>query len=123
MTNRAKGEAGIEVDGQSFVLAYNVNAMCEIEYVLAMSTDAILTSLTRSPALHIVRALLWGGLRQHHPDLTLAAAGELMEKMGGSGPALEKIGEGLVSAFPDPPKEGKAARPRKGARAGIGTRS
>jgi len=120
--NRLKGEAGIEVEGQSYVLAFDVNAMCEVEYLLDQPTDRILRALTASPPLHVVRALLWGGLRRHHPDLDLQAVGALMEKMGGAGKALEAIGEALVSAFPEA-EDPDPANPPKGAAAGTGRRS
>lgn len=121
--NRQKGEAGFEVGGRTYVLAFNVNAMCEVEYVLNLSTDAILKALVRSPPLHIVRALLWGGLRQHHPDIDLIGAGDLIETAGGPGPALDKIGEALISAFPEEKAGDDTANPRKGAKAGTGRRS
>ncbi len=118
--NRAKGEAGFDVEGQTYVLVFNVNALCEVEYVLDMATDRILKALAVSPPLHVVRALLWGGLRQHHPDIDLIGAGDLIERAGGPGPALDKIGEALVSAFPE---ADETENPRKGARAGTGLRS
>ena len=118
--NRAKGEAGFDVEGQTYVLAFNVNAMCEVEYILDLSTDRILRALVASPPLHVVRALLWGGLRQHHPDIDLIGAGDLIERSGGPGPALDKIGQALISAFPE---ADETARPRKGAEAGTGLRS
>lgn len=121
--NRVKGEATFEVGGRSYVLAFTVNAMCEVEYILNLSTDRILSALVRSPPLHIVRALLWGGLRQHHPDIDLPAAGDLIEEAGGAGVALEKIGAALIAAFPDVKGGEETARPRKGARAGTGPRS
>lgn len=121
--NRAKGEAAVEVDGKPYVLAYNVNALCEVEYILDLSTDRILRALAVSPPLHVVRALLWGGLRQHHPEVDLPGAGQLIEKLGGAGPALEAIGEGLISAFPDVKEGPDPAHPPKGAAAGTGRRS
>lgn len=123
MANRLKGEAAFTVEGQTYVLAFNVNAMCEVEYVLDLSTDRILKALTASPSLHIVRALLWGGLRQHHPGVDLFGAGTLMEKMGGAGLALDTIGAALVSAFPDAKEEAATSGPPKGASAGTGRRS
>ncbi len=119
--NRAKGEAGFEVGGQTYVLAFNVNAMCEVEYVLNLSTDQILRALASSPPLHVVRALLWGGLRQHHADVDLIGAGSLIEQMGGPGLALDGIGKALIAAFPEAKDE--PANPRKGAAAGTGRRS
>lgn len=123
MANRAKGEAGLDVEGKHYVLVFHVNAMCEAEYILDMSTDRILRALTVDPRLHIIRALLWAGLRQHHPDIDLLGAGALIEEMGGAGAALLKIGEALESAFPDAPEGGDTEDPQKGAAAGTGRRS
>ena len=121
--NHHKGEASIEVGGRVYVLAFNINAMCEVEYVLNLSTDQILWALSKGEAapMHVVRALLWGGLRHHHQDLDLLACGSLMEEMGGPGLALDGIGKALISAFPDAKDEPQ--NPRKGASAGIGRRS
>ena len=123
MANKAKGEAGVKIDGKDYVLVFDVNALCEVEYVLNLSTDQILRVLMKSPPLNVVRALLWGGLRRHHQDVDLIGAGALIEAMGGAGKALDKIGEALSSAFPDPEPGADTARPRKGAAAGIGRRS
>lgn len=121
MANPQKGEASIKVGEREYVLAFNINAMCEVEYVLNLSTDQILRTLASSPPLHVVRALLWGGLRHHHSDVDLICAGSLIEEMGGPGLALDGIGKALVSAFPDAKDE--PANPRKGATAGTGRRS
>jgi hypothetical protein len=121
--NAQKGEASIDVGGREYVLAFNINAMCEVEYVLNLSTDQILRALSKGEAapMHVVRALLWGGLRHHHADVDLIGAGNLMEEMGGPGLALDGIGKALISAFPDAKDE--PANPRKGAAAGTGRRS
>jgi len=119
--NAVKGEASIRVSERDYMLAFNINAMCEVEYILNLSTDQILRALASSPPLHVVRALLWGGLRQHHSDVDLIGAGNLIEQMGGPGLALDGIGKALVSAFPDAKDEPE--NPRKGAAAGTGRRS
>jgi len=121
--NAQKGEASIDVAGRDYVLAFNINAMCEVEYVLNLSTDQILRALSKGEAapMHVVRALLWGGLRHHHADVDLIGAGNLMEEMGGPGLALDGIGKALISAFPDAKDE--PANPQKGAAAGTGRRS
>jgi len=121
MANPVKGEAGFDVEGQAYVLAFDINAMCEVEYVLNLSTDQILKALAFSPPLHVVRALLWGGLRRHHPDIDLIGAGALIESAGGPGLALDKIGQALISAFPEAKDDPE--NPRKGAPAGTGRRS
>ena len=123
MANRAKGEGAITVDGKTYTLAFDVNAMCEVEFILDKPTDLILKSLIVSPPLHVVRALLWGGLLRHHAGIDLKQTGEIIESMGGAGPALESIGQALIAAFPDAPEGADEGPPPKGAAAGIGRRS
>lgn len=130
MANPNRGEVALEVAGagpdqpaRRYVLVFSINAMCEVEYVLGKSTDQILLDLAASPPFHVVRALLWGALRERHPEMNLKAVGELMEAIGGPGVALDKVGEGLIAAFPDAAAEGDKPRPRKGAAVGRGRRS
>ncbi len=123
MANPHKGEAKIDVAGRSYTLVFDINAMCEVEYILDMDADRILRTLVKSPSLHLIRALLWGGLRRHHADVDLYAAGDLVEQMGGAGPALDGIGRALQASFPDAKEGEDTDRPRKGAAAGTGRRS
>lgn len=123
MANAVKGEASIDVEGRAYVLAFDINAMCEVEYILDRSTDRILRELATAPALNVVRALLWGGLRRHHPDVDLKGAGALIEDMGGAGPALDGIGKALVAAFPDAEAGADQSSPKTKAAAGTGRRS
>lgn len=123
MANRHRGQAGIEVDGKVYLLVFDINSLCEVEYILDQSTEAILRSLVRSPPFHVVRALLWGGLRTHHPEVDLQGAGRIMEQIGGVGPSLDAVGEAMKSSFPDAEVADGEASPRKGARAGTGRRS
>lgn len=123
MPNPKRGQAGLKVGDKTYTLVFDINSMCEVEYILDLSTEAILRSLVRSPPFHVVRALLWGGLRTHHADIDLKGAGVLMEEIGGAGPALDAVGEAMKASFPEPEVADGKASPRKGARAGTGPRS
>jgi len=68
--NAVKGEASIRVSERDYTLAFNINAMCEVEYILNLSTDQILRALASSPPLHVVRALLWAVFVSTIPTLT-----------------------------------------------------
>ena len=105
MANRHRGQAALKVGDQTYALVFDINAMCEVEYLLDMPTDAILSRLMANPPLHVVRALLWGGLRRHHGDIALSAAGDLIEEAGGAGAALEAIGAAMQASFPSPEPE------------------
>jgi hypothetical protein len=121
MANRYKGEVALEINGATYLLVFSTNAMCEVEGILGQSTDEVLAQLAVKPSVSLVRALLWGALRERHPDVDLAKAGDLVDAIGGQGQALLKIGEALVAAFPE--AAGESPGPRKGAAAGTGRRS
>lgn len=122
MANRHRGQAALKVGDQVYTLVFDINAMCEIEYLLDLPTDAILERLMSSPPLHVVRALLWGGLRANHPQIDLRAAGDLIEGAGGAAQALDAIGAAMQASFPD--AEAGAAKTTKGKpKAGTGLHS
>jgi hypothetical protein len=119
MANPHKGEASLTVGEAQYTLVFDINGLCEVESLLGLSINQI---LGRMESLTVVRALVWGGLRAKHPEITLNEAGAMVEAIGGAGAALEAVGRGLAGAMPDP-KEGVGSRPRKGAGAGTGRRS
>jgi hypothetical protein len=123
MANRHAGEADIVAGGKTYTLVFDINSLCEVEYILDKSTDQILRSLVTVPPVHVVRALLWGGLRTHHPEMDLIAAGRIIEQIGGVGPALDMLGEAMKASFPEPEDAKGPKSPRKGAKVGTGPRS
>jgi hypothetical protein len=136
MANREKGEAAVEIGGVSYTLSINTNALCEIETLFSLGGKDVSFQdvLKRAAAGQIVaaRGVLWGMLRQQHPDITLKKAGELLDQLG-----QEELGRQLASlashATPDPTdvatlKEDAPARPPKArgngrSAAGIGRAS
>lgn len=86
MANREKGEASVEINGVSYTLALNINAMCEVETMLSIGGKDVrfLDVFHRACAGHLVslRAVFWGALRQHHGQVTLRAAGDLLNEFG-----------------------------------------
>jgi hypothetical protein len=125
MANPHKGDVSFDAHGQTFTLCYSANAICEIEDVLDTSIMALSTKLAKaakdpnSVRMSTIRAVLWGGLREHHPDIDLKAAGDLIPAAGGLMVIMNKISEAFQRAFPTP--ETKGARPPRGAaRAGTG---
>jgi hypothetical protein len=117
MANPHRGELAFEVAGKKYTLQYSHDALVELEQELDRGIIGIINELqtwTKDPErirLSWVRALLWAGLRKHHPDLDLMAAGELITDAGGIGEVVNLAGEGLGRAFSAP--ETKGPRPRK----------
>lgn len=101
MANKSRGEVAFEAGGKTYTLRLSVNAIAEIEDLLGgLGIAEITASLAKSPKLGTLRALVWGGLRQHHPDLSLFDAGDIIGDVGVTRTS-EIIGESLAAAFPE----------------------
>lgn len=120
MANAAKGEASVETAAGVLTLAYNFGALCEVEDAAGKSIGDVLLEISQgSPRLKTARALIYGGLREHHPDIDLSGVGELLLSDGAAlTGAMEKA---LTAAFPQA-KGTQPANPRK-PRRGTGSRS
>jgi hypothetical protein len=120
MANPHKGEVGFEIDGTPYTLRFSANALCELEDELGLGVNAIAGQLADPKDLRLktVRAVFWAGLRDHHSEITLIQAGEIVTAM--SLPvALETIANAFSAAFPsretktDPQKPVPSAGPAK----------
>lgn len=114
MANPVRGQVEIEVEGETFTLVFDVNALCALEGRLGQTADQIVArfALTVSGSrldLTLLRALLWASLIEHH-DMSEKDAGRLLSRAG-----MElvgaKVAEAIERAFPE--AEELKARPRK----------
>jgi hypothetical protein len=108
MVNPLRGEVALDVEGTTYVLCLDINAIIEVENLLDIGI-ADVANLFNDPArirAGNVRAMLWAALQRHHPDVTLAWAGKIVGRIG-MGLAIEKLGEALSVAFP---QEGEQRR-------------
>jgi hypothetical protein len=113
MANPHKGELALDLDGKTYTLVLDANAIVEAETLLDRGVNDF--DMRR---IGTMRALLWAALRRYHPEMTLLDAGELIT---GNGNRIgDKLGEAIRLAFP-PEEQGE--RPRKAGRAGSGTPS
>ena len=110
----ARGETRVRIDGEDRVLAYDLNALCQVEEALGEPLSAVAARLGR-PALRDLRALLWAGLQRHYPGTTLAMAGDLLGETlrageSSAGALGERIAEAIAQSFP-PPRPAAAPPP------------
>ena len=87
MANAVKGEVAFDLDGKTYTLVLDFNALCEVEDVLGAGE----MKLAKPSA---IRAIFWAALRRHHPAMTQRDAGNLI---GGVG--LTKAGELVTEAL------------------------
>lgn len=101
------GEADFKVDGQTLTLRYDFNAMIEVEEAAGSPLSEVMREMASGkPRLATARAMLFGMLRHHHPDLELEDAGNLL--LAGGGAAAKAMEKAIIAGNPP-------ANPRKGA--------
>ena len=133
MANPLKGEIEFEAEGKTYTFRLSVNACCELEGNLgrgfldisnemnSWSTpvddkgDPVgemseqVTERVGRIRLGVLRAVVWAGLRQHQPEITIPQAGEIITALGGMLGAIELIRKSFAVAMPQ--KDDDTARP------------
>ena len=114
MANPHRGEVEMKAPSGTFTLRLSINAIAEIENLLDQGINEIAASLADASRMRLatLRAIVWGGLRENHPDLTLFAAGDLISEVGVDG-ITDAVQQAFTLAFPKadddspPPKAGQ----------------
>lgn len=90
-------EKRVEIAGKAYRLRYSVNALCEVESWAGGSLDGLMERQFTA-----TRLLLWGGLAELQPEISLQMAGEIIGEHLARGGSLEEIveicAEGLEEA-------------------------
>jgi len=94
----------VEIGGRVYRLCYSVNALCEVERLAGGSLDALMER-----QFSACRLLLWGALTQLQPEITLAAAGEIISDHIRGGGSLEEIVNICAEALSEAGFFGRAA--------------
>lgn len=104
MGNKQRGIIDLVADGATYQLHFTANAMCELE---AKAGDVAITEfmaklqadqVSGRVRMSDLRLLIWAGLTEHHPGLTLQDAGRIIGEIGGMGAAMAHIDQGLAAA-------------------------
>lgn len=93
------GEASFPDGEEVITIAYDINTICTLEGALAMEAPAIAARLGVDMRVSFLRTLLWGGLQERHPGLTMLDAGRMIHRVG-VGTVREKVDAALIAAFP-----------------------
>jgi len=125
MANPHKGEIELKAGDNTFILRYSIDAICSLEDEMDKGFPAIAAEMGDPKTMRVssVRKVLLAGLREHHPDMTLKHAGELMLAAGGAVVVLGKVAEAFAAAFPDAEAEGKKSPPQRANSRGAGSLS
>ena len=107
MANPHRGETELHVDGQTYTLAFDINAICDAEDQSGKAINEIMGDIARVSTL---RMLLRSSLQKHHSGITVEQAGDIMGAVGIPA-TLTAITAALNLAFPKP-KKGDKTNPR-----------
>lgn len=101
MSNTLNGEVEFPVGDRIYRLRLSINQLIEVEDVTGLGIVQIANSFADEATLKAgnVRAVLWGALRQYHPEVNLLGAGEIMTEARLQ-PTIEYVGRALQAAFP-----------------------
>lgn len=114
------GEVDFVVEGETYTLLLTSYEIDKAENLLGLGIVQISMALSDPVKLRAghINAMIWAGLREHHPDIDLKAAARLVTKFGLK-PALEVVLKAIQDAFgieegKEPPSPNRAARRKVG---------
>jgi hypothetical protein len=146
MANAELGEVGFEAAGKKYIWIFSVGAMIALEEHLdrgiiditeelqswlppfemidgkavpKAETPEQIKARNSKMRLGFCRSLFWSGLQDHHSEIDIKAAGEVMKALGGmvptlgvilKGVGLSKVEEGEAAAVANPRKRPRAAK-------------
>lgn len=89
-----------EVKNNTKRLRYDFNALADIEQMAGVGAEELFSQ--KRAGFHLIRLLLWGGLRADDPGITVQRAGLIVSDMLKEGYTLEDIGaliqDGLIKS-------------------------
>jgi len=113
MANPDRGEVDLKAGDTLYVLRFCTNSMRHLENVLDRSTPEIMEAFKepQKARLGLMQNIMWAGLLDRHPGITLEQAGDVMDEAGHEA-AGAAIGEALTLWLPAP-SGAKKENPRK----------
>jgi hypothetical protein len=101
VANKYRAEASFQVGKKTYRLRFDWNAAVEFESASGKKLgDSMLELLKLTICATSLRAMLWAGLRQKHPKVTLSRAGELIGRIGRA-EAMRLMGVALRYYYPE----------------------
>lgn len=114
MANPHKGDVELKAGDETYILRYSIDAICSLESRLDKGFPQIAAEMSRADTmrLSVVREVLWAGMLEHQPEITIKQAGELIVSAGGAVVVLGKVNEAFAAAFPEA-EAGSTKSPRQ----------
>lgn len=122
MPNPHKGDVTAKAGDKEYTFRFSIDALCQLEDHTGKTFMEVAKVLeSGNVSMNLTRSLVWAGLREHHPKVSVKEAGDLIIEMGGVAGIMPTVAEALASAFPEA-KEVGGENPPTG-QAGTGPNS
>ncbi|HKQ02634.1 MAG TPA: hypothetical protein VJ735_20115 [Actinomycetes bacterium] len=109
MGNALRGEVDFEAEGQRYTLRLGCNELAQLMDMWGIAPENgfdMVERLKRLRSPHILRDVVFQGLRKHQPTITLDAAGDVITVLG-----YDEMGDLIARALnrgmPPPPEPGE----------------
>lgn len=125
MGNPITGDVDFPVGDKTYRLRLSINEIIQVEDLLGVGIVQIANMFNDAENLRAgsVRAVLWGALREHHPEVDLLGAGDIMSQARLQ-PTIDYVGRALQAAFPKAEADEETENPpQKRSQGGTGKRS
>lgn len=126
MANNERGELALTVGDRELTLVLDMDAICQIESRMSAEEgrtvpfgECLIGAASNS--YRHVRAVLWGALRHHHPNVTVNDAGDLLVEIGGPEAFFATLAK--LRKASEPEGDRRPRRARQGRRTGARTSS
>jgi hypothetical protein len=108
----------ITLNGQALTLKFGYRASATLEDLYEMPIKAVGSKLSSGDGILLkdLEKVIFAGLREHHPDITMEGVRDLLIAEVEQGRQFGEILEETFSAFEGAAEETPAARPQKPAR-------
>lgn len=122
MANSFKGQVSVSYGGKTYTMALDFNALCDFEDQTGKNALQALDGMENGDvSAREMRALMWAGLKQFHPEMTLPLAGHILAEN------INAIAEAAALTMPQEGDGGNVPAPKVGrkkptSRAKTGTR-
>ena len=86
----------IEIDGKLRRITFSYNAVADAEKEADMGFASMMSE--NRIGFHVLRILLWAGMKAHEPGLTVQRTGMLIDSYLGNDGTLDKLMETIMKA-------------------------
>lgn len=107
MGNQVKGIVDLRAGEDTYRLHYTTNAICELEDVAGMGIAEFMAQRLSGDKVGVkdFRLMVWAGLIEHHADVDLKKAGQIIDQAGGMAAVSSVFEKAFASAMPEPDKD------------------